>query len=749
MARHPAIQAFLETGADLLSILEGSRAPLGPVLAAILRVRQAIADRIPAERAIAEAAALRPGDQDPEERLILLCSWATLSGINERHEEMRALLRQARALVGHGTPAELRVMAMLCEGYRAALLGDVRRRESLLKQSLGVLSRASPWFARVAWERAVVAAQRGRVDEAESEIRFLETARDAAFPPARVALALFFDAVERGRWSQAEDLMARIDRGREAVRPWAALLRIAEHYRLIAGLARPSGGCAVEPFAREAEDDVIVTRELLAGRPRIALRAALKVHARFPLRSMGSGFTSWDLVRAELACGNGESARRILAARRKRGNRHDLDDFFLARAERLAGKPQAMARFREARRLAERRGASGRIAFELSLAAEIPQGDPFRANAPRPGGGARRIRALSPGEGAAADAFVGVSPGAIRVREAVRRLAPLDVTVLVTGETGTGKELVARALHAAGPRRAGPFVPVNCGAIADSLLESELFGYEKGAFTGAERVHRGLFAAATGGTVFLDEVGEVSPRLQAALLRVLEDGEVRPVGSVVAARVDCRIVAATHADLDRLVARGLFRKDLLYRLRRVEITVPPLRARREDILPLALHFLNRDRPAGRSAAVTPDLAAHLRGQAWGGNVRELRNRIERMRLLAGDKPVYTREDFDGGPFVPLDLPPGPVVAAAGSVGGPRDPARVLAEGRSTMRRRERLKALFREHRALTRAEAIRILGVAPGTVTTDLKALVAGRFIEKVTPRRAPRTHFFRLRRPR
>ncbi len=742
--RHPAVTTFLTSESDLLTILEGSPEPLDPVLQATLAIRRALAGLVPAERANALAAGLAEPDQDPELRLILLATWATLSGTRERHDEMRAILRQAQGLVGRETPPELRVMVMLCEGYYLSLRGDRRRRETLLKQALGTLTRASPWYPRVAWEWAVVLAQQGRANEAEPEIRFLDAKESESFPQGRLALVRLFDAVESGRWRQARVMIERIDRDRRTLRPWQALLRIAEQYRALAGLADPRGGAPTEPFAREEEDLLLVTRHLLAGRAQLALRAALERHARFPLRSMEAGFTGWDMIRAELACGNGESARRLVAARRKRGSPHWLDGFFLARAERLAGKSRGVARLREARREAARLGADGRFELELRLATEIPPGDPFLA------GVHLQERSVRPVGTSAVDVcdsvmdpLVGTDPEIVRVREVVRRLAPLKVTVLVTGETGTGKELVARALHEAGPRRARPFVAVNCGAIAEALLESELFGHERGAFTGAERAHRGLFTAATGGTLFLDEIGEVSPRLQAALLRVLENGEVRPVGSAGAERIDCRVVAATNADLDRLVDRGLFRKDLLYRLRRLEIALPPLRDRPADILPLALHFLNQDRPTGRTATMTPDLADCLRAHLWPGNVRELKNRIERMLLLAGEKAVYTREDFDLAPLSPREPAP---AASAGTPADPRDPLQVFTEGRSTLRRRERLKALFHEHRMLTRAEAVRILDVAPGTVTTDLKALAAEGVIEKVMPRRAPRTHFFRLR---
>lgn len=229
--------------------------------------------------------------------------------------------------------------------------------------------------------------------------------------------------------------------------------------------------------------------------------------------------------------------------------------------------------------------------------------------------------------------LIGNSEGATELRDQVRLYGASDRTVLVTGETGTGKELVAQALHGASPRRGAPFVAVNCGAIAESLLESELFGYDEGAFTGSRRGGRvGLIEAANGGTLFLDEIGEMPLALQTRLLRVLEEREVLRVGSVRPTPVDVRVIAATHCELDRLAADGRFRRDLYYRLNVLRIALAPLRERADDIPLLLMNFL---RAAGAGAMVIDSPAeAVLRRHAWPGNVRELRNLAERLAVLA-------------------------------------------------------------------------------------------------------------------
>src|ERR1022692_3045623 len=222
------------------------------------------------------------------------------------------------------------------------------------------------------------------------------------------------------------------------------------------------------------------------------------------------------------------------------------------------------------------------------------------------------------------------------VRELIARVAPTGATVLITGETGTGKELVARAIHKNSPRASKPFVAVNCAAFTETLLESELFGHEKGAFTGADRSRQGLFEAAHQGTLFLDEVAEMSPAAQAKLLRVVTDGQVLRVGSTQPRKVDVRLLAATHRDLAQRVREGLFREDLYYRLAVVPIAIPPLRERREDIGALSELFVRQVsidlKLPGRK--LMPQALDRLRSYDFPGNVRELRNLIERASILS-------------------------------------------------------------------------------------------------------------------
>jgi DNA-binding NtrC family response regulator len=246
------------------------------------------------------------------------------------------------------------------------------------------------------------------------------------------------------------------------------------------------------------------------------------------------------------------------------------------------------------------------------------------------------LTAPPPARSAAFEGMHSADPAMRQVFELVERVAPSTAAVAILGETGVGKELVARALHARSERRAGPFIPVNCSAIAETLIESELFGHEKGAFSGAERLRKGAFEEAHGGTIFLDEVGELPIDLQPKLLRVLELGEVKRVGASRPLQTDVRIVAATHRDLRAAVRAGRFREDLFYRLCVVPITVPPLRARRGDVRALAELFLQASAPRGLPLRWSEEALRRLEGYDWPGNVRQLRNVVQRALLFRGE-----------------------------------------------------------------------------------------------------------------
>ena len=754
-----------------------------PVVDAMIAMHRAMTGKLDYGRALQMAVAANLAGCDPDLAIMFLCIWAHVSQQGGRTAEAEALVARAAEAVGERTPGELSALVVEAEANLARGCGDM----------VAVARLEAEWHRRVPPDsprrevqmltHAAVLANRGLAGNMEEELKRLQR-EGTEHIRSRAVMAHFLVCCESCRPEEALALAREIAHYPNIQEIYADSLRGREVLlRVMQGV--PVSGLEATPPA------AAVTGWLLARRPKDALRAARSWAAESPEKAVAfQSFTDFNLVRAELAAGNGEAARRLMLRRRELRNVHPyMDDFFLARVELLDGNRKPAGRcFAASWAAAERLRAISRLEFELRLACELSPADASRlvleaerlaASGPVPPA-AEASAATTAAAPRGLERLLGRSRAMVAVRAQVRRLAGLDVPVLITGPTGVGKEMVARAIHECSSHANEPFLAVNCGAISESLLESELFGHEAGAFTGASRARRGFFEEAGRGVLLLDEIGEISPRLQIALLRVLEAVEIRPAGSSAARPIYCRVLAATNADLERLVAEGRFRQDLLFRLKRLEIRVPPLSERREDILVLAGHFLAEGRSGGRKPALSEALRRRLMAEAWPGNVRELRNAVERMRLMNSDKLAYDLADYQGDQDgcdadghdgraasttsgigskdqaikpVGQDEPAGtaasaaPETATTPAAGNDADGfATFVLARRSPLRRLERIRGLFTAHRRLTRMELAEYLKVSGETVTRDLRALVAEGFIVKIEPNDSPRTHYFALR---
>jgi two-component system response regulator HydG len=310
------------------------------------------------------------------------------------------------------------------------------------------------------------------------------------------------------------------------------------------------------------------------------------------------------------------------------------------------------------------------------------------------------------------DAPVGDGPAMRRVMALAERVAASDASVLILGESGTGKELLARTIHRQSARSRGPFVAFDCSALAPSLVESELFGHERGAFTGAQRARRGLFREANAGTLFLDEIGDVAPEVQNKLLRVLQEREIKPVGGDAFVKIDVRVVAATNKDLQKLIAAGRFREDLYYRLAVVPLELPPLRERVGDIPQLVAHILGRRRTAGpRPSKISADALAALEAYRWPGNIRELENVVERAAILSDGEEIRAR-----------DLPPlaGTPAAAPDGALELKPLKELIADATARIEKAGILEALRQEGGSPSRAA--KRLGISRSSLYNKLRA---------------------------
>lgn len=465
-------------------------------------------------------------------------------------------------------------------------------------------------------------------------------------------------------------------------------------------------------------------------------------------------FTCYLPIHIELCQSKKGKARLLLQEKLSKGTTFYLDDLFWGRLQLLENDFEAAEKsFKQLIENVNRFDAEPRLIFELQFAKELNLSlilqllNHFNGlNLPiffkvKP----EKVLEKS-SEKKGIDLLIGESNAILNVKNLVKKYSEIKAPILITGETGTGKELVSKAIHDEGQNPNEPFLAINCGALSDTLLQSELFGYEAGAFTGALKQKMGIFEAAGKGTVFLDEFGDISPKLQVSLLRVLESNEIRSLGSIKTKKIECKIVIATNVNLQEAVHKKKFREDLFFRLSRFEIKLPSLRERLEDIPLLIKNFLP-------TKSITSNLRNALITYHWPGNIRELKNEIEKLSILNPDSEIFDLEHFD---FTHLQ---DPLFAFSGSTNQSINnetknsisnsfeerELNAIQKGFPIEQRILKIKKLFLKHKKLTRSQIMEIMDIGSTTASKDIDSLIKMRFIIRRTPTQSKSTNYFEL----
>ena len=785
--RHdPIVDRYVTTDIPIRDITIHTSSPQPDLNRAIRMIQECLLGKRLARDAIKAAENISPKGADPELMLLMLAGWSELYIRINRLSEAEAVLQRAKSIDSEHIHPAIRATILLSKSLIINSHGNKTDCEKSLREIIELVPEHSPRRKFYIWELALFLAQQGRGIDSKTQLKNLTWQCNDNFPIGKIIMIQFVNAVESGNIQDASSLLPEIatnsrlklDLTRIPILGYKALLKLMH-----------TSSTGKHPVMEEINttnkqyDWSDIIKCLLLKRTDDALQLA-RLTAKANLNHiLGDTFDAFCLIRAELAAGNSEAARHLMEIRHNRGNTHYLDDFFLTRAEILEENPKlAAVRFASLLQAVESNQATGRLDFEMQLACELSHGTIIsltqkaskiisKKNAPKTHKSPLKAKIPLNSKKVAPKlhgltTVIGNSSAMKEIRDTIQKFANLDATILITGETGSGKEVIARAIHATSNSSKAPFIAVNCSSITETLLESELFGYERGAFTGADKTTKGLFESAGNGIIFLDEIGDISPRLQVALLRVLETGEIRGVGSSNTYQAKCRIIAATNVNLTQLTKAGGFRQDLLFRLERLLIHLPPLRERPDDILQLSRHFLDIGRKTGAHATLTEDLKKALKQYNWPGSVREIKNVIERMRLMHSDKLFYNINDLDikfktltPPQLIVEPVPPQPTVAPAPTIAQPptitqpvvaqQEPLshahieEMLLGGRSPVRRQDRLRELFTKYGKLTRSEIIRIMAISPNTATKDLKVLIAENHIERIEPSASTRSHYF------
>lgn len=761
---HPLVKDYLEKFNFASEILPAHHYPQTPIVLAILDLKSALLKKIdPALARISAERAILEKEDNLELILIFLEMWFRLSVQNGRGNEPESILKRIKNIPTDNLSPEFKVIEKTCAGIICGTKNNLNEMIATFTEAIDQLPQNSVIYKRIFIKICLAESCRGRLNKYLEKISEVKKRQDDESILGNLKIAEFFNLVEQANFQKAEILLPWLEKYEAFTN---IIMNSSNILKLTLKIIQNYFNNKITPankaiILKDQPPWVQSAYYLLLREPILSLESAKK-DVELVKNAGHLGFLSDTFIRAELANRNHEAARWIIEQKEHEGNFLGFEHFFLARIEILAGNQEkAKYHLRKLKEFVFKYGFEKRIEIELDLACELninlynrllKECDQIESTRivinPKP------IKVITN-----SNILYGKSDAISNLKNQIEKLAPLNIPVLITGETGTGKDLVARILHNSSPRSKEPFISVNCAAISENLLQSELFGYEKGAFTGALSNHKGIIEEAGLGTVFLDEIGDISQQLQIVLLRLLENGEYRPIGSNRTQKMACRVIAATNAPLEKLVEKNTFRKDLYYRLERFLISIPPLREHKEDICELAFYFLKKDRDPSYKVSLSSDLIKALEIYKWPGNIRELRNVMERMRFMNLNKQQFNLSDLDKE-YLPVNKnilvedKSGfyPIVsiestsAEINQLSAPNPAVKSKYQGKKNNHlRTDTLKRMFQKYKKLSKTEAAKALNCSINSISDDINTLLNEGFIEKIEPSIAPRTHYYQI----
>jgi DNA-binding NtrC family response regulator len=721
--------SFLENyknGMDLTPALDLFllESPKHELALTIKQIREAIGDIKNIEKTIKAANQIDYEKYAVEEQLIFLNGLCSLYLDTKRLASANSILSKIKRLATPNLPPEWQIIPLGVQADFYLAEGLFRKRMEVLEQCMEILPPKSGRYNVVLWAYLSQLCLNNEFLKFEKYFETFKKYSHNTIFAARIDYLLLLKTIEMGNFQSIESIVGKMKNDPSTLSRKEDIAVIEKTYQIFIKND-------YEHLNEEITFDwiLISTSLLLKKNVAKALEWARKCAEEYIDFKMAPSFYSYYLIRAELANGNANAAQYALESRKKNDNTCVYDDYFWFRIYHSKGdKEKAQYFFNVFSENANKYNLESRFDVELQLSPEISFSDLryYSRNLDRPITSIPAKPILNKNTNAnKMDFIIGESSAINQVKNLINKFALVDTTVLIVGETGTGKELIAKALWKVGSYQTKPFIPINCGALSDHLLQSELFGHKKGAFTGAYHDHKGVFEEAENGIVFLDEIGEISPSMQISLLRILEAREFRPVGSNETKKINCKIIAATNKDLSELVKNKTFREDLQFRLERLVLEIPPLRKRSTDIPILINYFLNDENSTLPPIFFDAQALEHLSALPWRGNIRELRNEMEKVRLFYSDKKILTINELS-------DKYKKKSVESTQEENLQKNQStssEMQINLNSKFRRLDELKNLFSIHQKFSRLEVVELLKISPNTAASYLEILEKENFI--------------------